>query len=90
MPPLNSKTRIGLTVSQFIAIAVVLVAWGGSVVALKSDISQAVERANQIKRSHDTDVKDLKEQGAKSYDDLKTDIRIVQQDVKQILREVKR
>lgn len=90
MPPLSSKTRIGLTVAELVAFALFFITWGGSLVSVKSDIAVATETAEDIRKIHKQDIEDIKSQQTETYNDLKTDMRTIQADIKQILREMKR
>lgn len=87
---LDSKTKIGLTVKELVAIVVFTLASGAALLSVKSDIAAAVIKASNIEEKHDTDVEDIKDYQKEAYEGLKQDIRIMQEDIKQLLREARK
>jgi len=87
---LDSKTKIGLTIKEIIAIVAVTIASGAALLSVKSDIAAAVIKASHIEKKHDTDVEEIKDYQKEAYEGLKQDIRIMQEDIKQILREARK
>lgn len=86
---LSSRTVIGLTWAELFALVGIIT---GSVLALvdvKTDIAAATITANNIEKIHIKDVNDLKDLQKDSYEGLRDEIKILQKDVKQILREMK-